>query len=85
MQWMYWNGTNLACDFSKPPAGVELYSHAWDTEAAFDLFENVNVATDPKNKQVVGELHAMVEKQWGRGSCKEGYHWCHQSDGCCRD
>jgi hypothetical protein len=30
-------GEKLVGDFSKEPAGVELYSHSGDTEADFDL------------------------------------------------
>jgi hypothetical protein len=31
-------GEKLVGDFSKEPAGVELYSHSGDTEADFDLY-----------------------------------------------
>lgn len=62
--WMWWDGKKLKADFSKDPAGVELYAHTGDTEADFDLFENENVAGDAANKAAVAQLHAMVTKQW---------------------
>ena len=34
-------GEKLVGDFSKEPAGVELYSHSGDTEADFDLYATV--------------------------------------------
>eukprot|EP01052_Picozoa_sp_SAG31_P006796 SAG31_NODE_317_length_17813_cov_5.788585_3_plen_170_part_00 len=62
--WMWWDGSKLKSDFSRAPAGVELYAHKGDTEADFDLFENENVAAEPQNKEVLAQLHAMAVKQW---------------------
>ena len=64
---MWWDGAALSSDFGRAPAGVELYAHTGDTEADFDLFENENVAADSENKAVLVSLHAMAEKQWGKG------------------
>ena len=60
--WMPWLGEKLAADFDKGPAAVELYAHAGDTEADFDAFENVNVAS--QNAEVVAKHLAMASKQW---------------------
>eukprot|EP01060_Flectonema_neradi_P004721 TRINITY_DN1309_c0_g1_i8.p1 TRINITY_DN1309_c0_g1~~TRINITY_DN1309_c0_g1_i8.p1 ORF type:complete len:502 (+),score=123.63 TRINITY_DN1309_c0_g1_i8:60-1565(+) len=62
--WMWWDGVNLVGDFSRPPVGEELYSHAGDTEDDFNTFENVNVVNVPANQQVVKDMRSRVEKQW---------------------
>jgi iduronate 2-sulfatase len=74
--WMLWNGTLLVPDFGREPVGVELYEHAGDTEADFDMYENVNVAADPAHKATVAELHAMAVKQWSKGGCEDGQRPC---------
>ena len=58
------DGAKLKGDFSRDPAGVELYAHAGDSEEDFDMYENENVAGKAENKAAVAKLHAMVVKQW---------------------
>jgi len=62
--WLWWDGELLRGDFSRPAIGVELYGHAGDTMADFDEFENVNVASDPANRQAEAELYAMAVTHW---------------------
>lgn len=62
--WMWWDGSKLAGDFTRPAAGVELYAHSGDDESDFDLYENVNVASVPANKAVVAQMHKLVQQQW---------------------
>ena len=52
-------------DFSRPPVAVELYAHAGDTEAAFDAFENRNVAGT--QTQVVAQHMALARARWDKG------------------
>ena len=55
-QWFSWNGTSLRANYDDV-VGVELYDHNADdgmAPAAFDDFENVNLAGNPK--------YAVVEK-----------------------
>lgn len=54
-------------DFESPPLGVELYDHAKDTEADFDAFENVNLATAPGYTATVAELLLALETTWDNG------------------
>ena len=56
-------------DFNRDPVGIELYPHTDDTEANFDLFENVNEAYLPANAATVKAMHELVMKQW-----KKDYH-----------
>ena len=63
-EWVYWDGSRLVGDFSRPAVGIELYPHHGDNEANFDLFENVNVAVDPANAEILEQMHALVLKQW---------------------
>jgi hypothetical protein len=64
--WMRWLGDQLAADFSRAPAATELYSHAGDTEADYDAFENVNVAAVPANAEVLAAHLAIARKQWAK-------------------
>ena len=59
---MWWSGQNLAPDFTKPPAAVELYDHSGDAESNFNIFENANVASS--NPGVVEEMMAIAKRQW---------------------
>jgi hypothetical protein len=61
----WWNGEALVGDFSRPPVAVELYAHAGDTEAAFDTFENRNVAGT--QTQVVAQHMALARARWDKG------------------
>ena len=72
-EWVWWKGETLAGDFDREAVGLELYSHAGDTEADFDLFENVNVATDPANKATLAQMHREVLAQWGAVDCNGLY------------
>eukprot|EP01048_Picozoa_sp_COSAG05_P006985 COSAG05_NODE_476_length_9460_cov_8.847025_9_plen_64_part_00 len=63
---MHWLGDKLVGDFSMPPAAVELYDHAGDTEADFDAFENENVAGVSGNAGVLAEHLALAKKQWAK-------------------
>jgi hypothetical protein len=74
--WMYWNGTLLLPDFSREPAGIELYAHGGDEESDFDMFENENVASDPAHAAVLEKLHAMAVEQWSRGGCHMAQRPC---------
>ena len=62
--WLHWDRANLVGDFSRPPVGVELYDHRGDTEADFDAFENVNLAGQPRYKDVEAQHYAMAKAQW---------------------
>jgi len=64
--WLHWDGANLVGDFSKSPVAVELYSHAGDTEADFDAFENVNLAGNPKYANVLSEHYDIAVKHWSK-------------------
>ena len=67
-EWAWWDGANLVGDFTREPAGVELYSHNGDTEANFDLYENVNEAFLPENAATIKAMHALVIKQWKKSN-----------------
>ena len=68
-QWFKWNGTTLAADFNSV-VGVELYDHDGDdgmAPAAFDDFENVNLAGNPAYADVEQQLRArqiLEIKKW---------------------
>ena len=50
-------------DFNQTVA-VELYDHENDDGSDMDFYDQVNVASDPANAQVVAELAAMVRGGW---------------------
>ena len=59
-QWFSWNGTALRANYDDV-VGVELYDHSTDdgmAPAAFDDFENVNLAGNPKYVDVEKSLRA---------------------------
>jgi hypothetical protein len=62
-QWLKWDGANLLPMWNES-VGVELYSHVGDVgmaPAAFDDFENVNLAGDSSWSAVeVGGIHSRV-------------------------
>merc|ERR1711879_711725 len=64
--WLHWDGKQLVGDFSKPPVGVELYSHAGDKESDFDAFENANLASDSHYADVVAQHHALAVAHWSK-------------------
>jgi len=59
--WFPYDWAATAPDFSKILAR-ELYSHNGDTGSAADaeLYENVNLASDPSHAATVGSLHALL-------------------------
>lgn len=64
-QWLVWDGAKLRPDWEKP-VGLELYDHTGDTgmaPAAFDDFENVNLAGRPEYAQVQAQLLARLRKE----------------------
>jgi iduronate 2-sulfatase len=68
-QWFAWNGSALRPDYDHV-VGVELYDHAGDNgmaPAAFDDFENVNLAGNAAYASIEAELRArQIEeiKRW---------------------
>ena len=63
---MHWLGEKLVGDFDRAPAATELYSHAGDTEADFDAFENENLAGLAAHATVVAEHLAIAKKHWAK-------------------
>ena len=66
-QWVRWNGTGLRPDWSQP-VGTELYTHADDdgmAPAAFDDYENTNLAIQPQyaplRDKLLAQLRELVE------------------------
>lgn len=62
--WLHWDGANLQGDFTRTPIAVELYTHAGDTGANLDAFENVNVASDLANKATMDAMYALAKEHW---------------------
>lgn len=62
IEWYVWNGQTLQGEFDKI-VGTELYPQTgnYGSEADFDDFGNVNVATDPAHASVVSELRNVVQ------------------------
>jgi hypothetical protein len=67
-QWVRWNGTGLRPDWAAP-VGTELYTHAGDdgmAPAAFDDYENTNLALDPVwagvREAMLAQLRTLVEE-----------------------
>eukprot|EP00041_Stephanoeca_diplocostata_P039278 m.1606957 g.1606957 ORF g.1606957 m.1606957 type:complete len:672 (+) comp25361_c0_seq28:3645-5660(+) len=62
-QWSPWNGTTLEAIWDKP-VGIELYLHVGDdgmAPAAFDDFENINLAGQPEYAAVQASLLAQLK------------------------
>ena len=54
-------------NFELPPLGVELYDHANDTEADFDAYENVDLATAPEHNATLRGLLRLLITTWDNG------------------
>ena len=63
------DGAKLKGDFSRDPAGVELYAHAGDSEEDFDMYENENIADSAPD--LVTECIAIAKKQWSKSKSKK--------------
>ena len=61
-EYRHWLGGALAPDWTRPPVGVELYTHEGDAGNAttFDDFEVVNLAGLPEYAGVQAELAALL-------------------------
>eukprot|EP00750_Incisomonas_marina_P016631 INCI19240.1.p1 GENE.INCI19240.1~~INCI19240.1.p1 ORF type:complete len:864 (+),score=97.74 INCI19240.1:84-2594(+) len=69
-QHYWWDGVNLAGNFSKPMLSVELYSHnslagtnGSDDVNSFDATENMNVAAD--FPEIVERFTVLIRQHWG--------------------
>lgn len=64
-EWRSWVGAKLAGDWSAAGLrAIELYDHENDNgvgPAAFDAFENVNLAYLPASQGQVAQLHAVLK------------------------
>jgi len=65
-EWPRWNGTTLKPNWTVPLAGVELYDHRNETvyPTDFDAGENVNVAAEVGNADVVHALSQLIRAQF---------------------
>ena len=61
-EWLRFNTSVLHGDWNQPIVGRELYDHRGDDGGAhdYDRWENVNVAGDKVNADVVKMMHAML-------------------------
>eukprot|EP00039_Didymoeca_costata_P023018 m.5766 g.5766 ORF g.5766 m.5766 type:complete len:657 (+) comp3394_c0_seq1:31-2001(+) len=62
-EWLHFNGTILHGDFNRM-VGRELYNHSGDIGGNhnWDEFENVNIAEQPGNAELVAHYHALLMK-----------------------
>ena len=61
-EWRVWNGSALKPDWTRPPVGVELYSHVGDVgnSSSFDDFEVRNLHGDPAYAAIETALSALL-------------------------
>ena len=66
--WARWDNSSMCPDWGNPSNQVELYDHRNDTAVVdFDSTENVNVARDPANGEVVQQLTGAAHRFFAEG------------------